>query len=83
MSQSNICSDKFEQILLSKGIKLIAGIDEVGRGALAGPVVASAVIFDLSNFPAGLNDWPSVFCFVNDEHRNPNVALTLPPFNQT
>lgn len=56
MTQPNSCSDKFEQALLSKGVKLIAGIDEVGRGALAGPVVASAVILDLNNFPVGLND---------------------------
>jgi ribonuclease HII len=30
-------------------IKLIAGVDEVGRGALAGPIVAGAVIFDYSS----------------------------------
>src|SRR5271154_664573 len=38
---------------------LVAGIDEVGRGPLAGPVVAAAVILDPRNFPsslAGLND---------------------------
>ncbi len=33
-----------EDKLKSQGYELIAGIDEVGRGALAGPVVASAVI---------------------------------------
>ncbi len=33
-----------EQLALQKGYKLIAGIDEVGRGPLAGPVVAAAVI---------------------------------------
>lgn len=33
-----------EEILAAKGYKRIAGIDEVGRGALAGPVVAAAVI---------------------------------------
>ena len=35
---------------------LVAGVDEVGRGPLAGPVVAAAVILDPANIPAGLND---------------------------
>lgn len=42
---------KFEQSLWHKGINYVAGVDEVGRGPLAGPVVAAAVIlpsdFDL------------------------------------
>ena len=33
-----------EKSLLAQGYRLIAGIDEVGRGALVGPVVAAAVI---------------------------------------
>jgi ribonuclease HII len=33
-----------EEALLSRGIRLIAGVDEVGRGSIAGPVVAAAVI---------------------------------------
>ena len=36
---------RFEKRLWEKGYKLIAGVDEVGRGALAGPVVAAAVVF--------------------------------------
>jgi ribonuclease HII len=39
-------SDYFEAILRGHGHRLIAGVDEVGRGALAGPVVAAAVILD-------------------------------------
>lgn len=35
---------------------LVAGVDEVGRGPLAGPVVAAAVILDPENIPAGLAD---------------------------
>jgi ribonuclease HII len=35
----------FEKPLWKKGFKLIAGIDEVGRGSFAGPVVAGAVVF--------------------------------------
>lgn len=52
----NTCTDKIEQQLLRDGFNLIAGVDEVGRGALAGPVVAAAVILDLNNIPKGLND---------------------------
>jgi len=37
---------KLEQQLISDGYKIIVGLDEVGRGAWAGPVVAGAVIFD-------------------------------------
>ena len=35
---------------------MIAGSDEVGRGALAGPVVAAAVILNLKKIPKGIND---------------------------
>ncbi len=34
----------------------VAGVDEVGRGPLAGPVVAAAVIIDIHNIPDGIND---------------------------
>lgn len=36
--------------------RLVCGVDEAGRGPLAGPVVAAAVIIDMSNCPQGLND---------------------------
>ena len=35
---------------------LIAGIDEVGRGCIAGPVVAASVILNSNCIPDGLND---------------------------
>jgi ribonuclease HII len=38
--------DYFEKTLHDSGYRFIAGVDEVGRGALAGPVVAAAVVFD-------------------------------------
>ena len=38
---------QYERALLSKGVKYIAGVDEVGRGPLAGPVVCAAVIMPL------------------------------------
>ncbi len=45
-----------EQQLQAQGYKLIAGLDEVGRGPLAGPVVAACVILDPDNLPEGLDD---------------------------
>ena len=44
MLKQLICSDAPEQALRYRGFRTIAGIDEVGRGALFGPVVAAAVI---------------------------------------
>ena len=38
---------KIERALQAKGVKYIAGVDEVGRGPLAGPVVCAAVIMPL------------------------------------
>ncbi|MCX7326753.1 MAG: ribonuclease HII, partial [Hyphomicrobiales bacterium] len=38
------------------GKALVAGVDEVGRGPLAGPVVTAAVILDPDDIPAGLAD---------------------------
>jgi len=43
-------------VLTVRGATLIAGIDEAGRGPLAGPVVAAAVILDPSRPVAGLRD---------------------------
>ena len=45
-----------ELAALSRGARRIAGVDEVGRGPLAGPVTAAAVVLDPSNIPEGLND---------------------------
>lgn len=47
----------FENQAIADGFQFIAGVDEVGRGSLAGAVVAAAVILDLSKpLPEGLND---------------------------
>lgn len=45
-----------EKELWNKGFHLIAGVDEVGRGPLAGPVVTAAVILDPSVMIPGVND---------------------------
>lgn len=38
------------------GLQLVAGVDEVGRGPLAGPVTAAAVILDPARLPQGIDD---------------------------
>lgn len=45
-----------ERALLKQGVWPVAGCDEVGRGPLAGPVVAAAVILDPDRIPKGIND---------------------------
>ena len=46
----------FEQAAFARGFSVVCGVDEVGRGPLAGPVTAAAVILDPDNIPEGLND---------------------------
>lgn len=47
----------FENQAIAEGFRFIAGVDEVGRGCLAGAVVAAACILDLTKpLPEGLND---------------------------
>src|SRR5436305_11464294 len=45
-----------ERAALKRGVWPVAGCDEAGRGPLAGPVVAAAVILDPQRVPRGLND---------------------------
>ncbi|HLK58660.1 MAG TPA: ribonuclease HII [Chthonomonadaceae bacterium] len=45
-----------EQIAWTEGYRCVAGIDEAGRGALAGPVVAACVVLPYACLPAGIND---------------------------
>lgn len=46
----------YEKELTAKGCRFIAGVDEAGRGPLAGPVFAAACICDLANPVCGVND---------------------------
>lgn len=50
------CTLKYEKLAWDAGARLIAGVDEVGRGSLFGPVVAAAVILDPSYRIRGLRD---------------------------
>ncbi len=45
-----------EKELMAQGHKIVAGVDEAGRGPLAGPVVVAAIVLDPAHIPAGLND---------------------------
>ena len=45
-----------ERALIKRGIWPVAGCDEAGRGPLAGPVVAAAVILDPDRIPRGIDD---------------------------
>jgi ribonuclease HII len=48
---------QIEKRVLKKGFKAIAGVDEAGRGALFGPVVAAAVVLPLALRGPGLSGW--------------------------
>jgi len=47
---------RIERALLREGHDCVAGVDEVGRGPLAGPVTVAAVILDPANLPRGVDD---------------------------
>lgn len=47
---------QFENQSIAEGYKLIAGVDEVGRGPLAGPVVCACVIMPLDEIIEGIDD---------------------------
>ena len=50
------CEATLERELRARGFRAVAGVDEVGRGALFGPVVAAAVVLSPSRPVRGLND---------------------------
>ncbi len=64
---------KYEKKLWSKGYRLIAGIDEVGRGPLAGPVVAAAVILSPYESIDNLRDSKKL-----SEKKRDEIFLLLP-----
>lgn len=58
---------KLEKSLTEKGYKLIAGMDEAGRGPLAGPVTAACCVMDLSEIIDGINDSKKLTAKKRDE----------------
>jgi len=55
-SKDTLPNVRFETDLIETGLRHICGVDEAGRGPLAGPVTAAAVILDMENIPDGLHD---------------------------
>ena len=49
-------TDRLEKRAKRKGARLVAGVDEAGRGPLAGPVVVAAVAFPRGRYPEGIDD---------------------------
>ncbi len=70
------CSFRFEKQLRQRGYECIAGIDEAGRGPLAGPVVAAAVVLPRRITLIGLNDSKQLCPEVREEFY---VRLTHDP----
>lgn len=73
-----------EARLQARGFELVAGVDEVGRGPLAGPVVAAAVILDPDHLPDGLNDSKKLTASVRERlfteiMRHAHVAIASIP----
>ena len=56
MLRSLACGNKYEKLARALGATIVAGVDEVGRGALFGPVVAAAVILPPDTRIRGLRD---------------------------
>jgi ribonuclease HII len=72
----------FEDQARSEGFRFIAGVDEVGRGCLAGPVVAAVCILDPEKpVPEGLNDSKKLTALqrerIADELRETAVAFAI------
>src|ERR1700738_1958292 len=60
------CSLRFERKLYKQGLQRIAGIDEAGRGPLAGPVIAAAVMLPPNFRLRGLNDSKQLSCLARE-----------------
>ncbi len=75
---------RFERRASRRGAKVVAGVDEAGRGPLAGPVVVSAVILNRWSIPDGLNDSKVLTAEVREElyekiMRTATVAVVVAP----
>ena len=73
-----------EARLRARGFELVAGVDEVGRGPLAGPVVVAAVILDPDHLPDGLDDSKKLTASVRERlfteiMRHAHVAIASIP----
>jgi ribonuclease HII len=76
------CSLRLERRLYRQGINRVAGIDEAGRGPLAGPVVAAAVMLPPNFRLCGLNDSKQLSCAARESYydalvSNPEVVFGI------
>jgi ribonuclease HII len=76
------CSLKHEREFHEQGVFPVAGIDEAGRGPLAGPVVAAAVILPLKFKSLGLDDSKKLTAAAREKHyaritNNPDVVWSV------
>lgn len=71
------CAD-VEKMLHTKGFELVCGIDEVGRGPLAGPVVAAAVVLPAGVKIKGLNDSKKLLAAERERLFEEMVAMDIP-----
>lgn len=62
------CSFRHERGFWKQGVKRVAGIDEAGRGPLAGPVVAGAIVFLEDKAPRGLTDSKKLTAEAREEY---------------
>jgi ribonuclease HII len=69
---------QYEKTLLDKGHRYIAGVDEVGRGALAGPLVVGAVVLD----PKHLSELSGLLDFRNNDVTDPDYPENLLPYTR-
>jgi ribonuclease HII len=58
---------RFERKAMRAGAQVVAGVDEAGRGPLAGPVVVAAVVLDPKRIPKGLDDSKKLTAEVRQE----------------
>lgn len=72
MSSKTYPSLSFEQELWAKGPRFVIGIDEVGRGAIAGPVAVGVAVIDQAEIQTK-GDWPKQLCdskLISEKVRN-------------
>ncbi|MBD3257691.1 ribonuclease HII [candidate division GN15 bacterium] len=70
--------DKIERLMYEKGYRAVCGVDEAGRGPLAGPVVAAAVVIPEDFELDGLTDSKKLSCAQRNDIFEAIVELNLP-----
>jgi ribonuclease HII len=81
VSERFVCTRRFEAQAVRQGWRIVAGCDEVGRGALAGPLYAAAVVLDPARRIRGLDDSkrlsPEIRAELDQEIRSKVIAFRV------